>query len=501
MRRWLVSALAVALAGCTLIPAYHRPPSPVPNHWPADAPRSSSRRPSDAGIPGVAAADIGWQEFFTDPRLERLIAIALTNNRNLRIAVLNVEASQAQFRLQRAPLIPSISASGSGLIEKLPRDGGVAAAAGGGLGDSLAGAAPGATLHDYGAGLGFSSYELDLFGRERSLTQAAFEQYLAQRYIHRSVAISLVSEVASDYFTVLADQGLVTLSGDTLRSDEESYEITRAMYDHERTTQLALRQSESAVDRARVSLARDRGQLAKDMHALVLVLGEPVPKNLPPGETIEREGLLEQVPAGLPSELISRRPDILSAEHALEADNADIGAARAAFFPSIDLTASGGTASSSLSKLFAKGTGTWSFAPTLNLPLFTGGENRASLDLAHLEKNIAVANYQLAIQIAFREVSDALAARASYRDQLEAQRALVSADADAYRLAEMRFRAGLDSYLPTLTAQLSLYSARQQLIALRQEDLANEVSLYEALGGGWKRRTDLARNDLPSTLR
>jgi outer membrane protein, multidrug efflux system len=491
VKRLLLWALAAILAGCTLIPAYHRPPLPVPNRWPAEAPAGTAAPAPRAGAAGLPAAEVGWQEFFTDPRLKRLIAIALKNNRNLRIAVLNVEASQAEFRLQRAPLFPSISATGAGLIEKLPRNGGLAP--GGGLGNGLGAEAAGTTLREYSADLAFSSYELDLFGRERSLTQAAFEQYLAQRYTRRSVVIGLVSEVASDYFTVLADQALVRLSGETLRTDEQSYAITRAMYEHDRTTRLALRQSESAVDGARVSLAEYQGQLANATHALALVLGAPVPGDLPRSETIEREGLLEQVPAGLPSQLISRRPDILSAEHALEAANANIGAARAAFFPSIELTASGGTASSSLSTLFAKGTGTWTFAPSINLPLFAGGENRANLDLAHIETNVAVAKYALAIQSAFREVSDALSARASYRGELEAQRALVSAEADAYRLADMRFRAGLDSYLPTLTAQLSLYSARQQLITLRQADLTNEVSLYEALGGGWKRRTDLAR--------
>jgi outer membrane protein, multidrug efflux system len=487
VKRLLVSVLAAALAGCTLIPAYQRPPPPVPNRWPADAPTANSTAAPGAGTLSVPAADIGWQEFFADPRLERLVAIALENNRNLRIAVLDVEASQAQFRLQRAPLFPAISATGSGLVDKLPSSGASPYGRLGGGSDPY--------LRYFNAGIGFANYELDLFGRERSLTQQAFEQYLAQGYTRRSVEISLVSEVASDYFTVLADQALVTLSRNTLRDDKESYEITQAMFDHDRATLLALRQSESAVDGARASLAQYRGQLAKDTHALVLVLGEPIPRDLPAGETIEREGLLEQVPAALPSGLIARRPDILSAEHALEAANANIGAARAAFFPSIELTASGGTASSSLSKLFAMGTGTWSFAPTITLPLFTGGENRANLDLAHIEKNIAVANYELAIQTAFREVSDSLAARATYRDQLEAQRALVSADADAYRLADMRFRAGIDSYLPTLTAELSLYSARQQLITLRQADLTNEVTLYEALGGGWKRRTDLARNE------
>lgn len=485
MRHLLASGIAVAaLSGCTLIPAYHRPPSPVPSQWPADAPLSSSGGAVRGGAGATPAADIGWQELFSDPRLQRLVAIALENSQNLRIAVLNVEASQAQFRVQRGALFPSISASGSELAEKLPANGLPDAV---GASGASAFAAPGATLHSYSAELGFTGYELDLFGQERSLTRAAFEQYLAQDETRRSAQISLVGEVASDYFAVLADQALVKLTRETVRSDTESYDITLAMYQHDTTTLLSLRQSESAVDAARASLAQYQRQLALDTHALTLVLGAPIPAQLLQGANIEREGLLERVPAGLPSDLLSRRPDIVSAEHALEAANANIGAARAAFFPSISLTGSGGTSSSSLSSLFAKGTGTWSFSPTITLPIFTGGENLANLDLAHINQKIAVANYELAIESAFQEVSDALSARATYRDQLKAQRELVEADADAYRLADMRFRSGVDSYLPALTAQLSLYAAREQLIALRQADLTNEVTLYKALGGGWKR--------------
>jgi multidrug efflux system outer membrane protein len=236
-------------------------------------------------------------------------------------------------------------------------------------------------------------------------------------------------------------------------------------------------------------LAQYRRQLEQDTHALTLVLGQEIPTNLPPGKDMNAEGLLAAVPAGLPSDLLTHRPDILSAEHTLRAANANIGAARAAFFPSIQLTASGGTASNRLAGLFGSGTGSWSFAPTITLPIFTGGQNRANLDLAHIEKNVAVAQYELTIQTAFREVSDALSARGTYVDQRRAQESLVTADADAYRLAEMRFRSGVDSYLSTLDAQRSLYAAQQGLVTVRQAELTNQVTLYKTLGGGWQQYT------------
>jgi multidrug efflux system outer membrane protein len=288
---------------------------------------------------------------------------------------------------------------------------------------------------------------------------------------------------------VLADQALVKLTRETLRSESESYELTRAMYERDTTTLLSLRQAESTVDAARASLAQYQRQLAQDTHALTLVLGQDIPADLPESKDIEADGLLAEVPAGLPSGLLTRRPDILSAEHALRAANANIGAARAAFLPSIQLTASGGTASDRLGGLFGAGTGTWSFLPTITLPIFNGGQNLANLDLAHIEKSVAIAQYELTIQTAFREVSDALSARGTYLEQQRAQEALVAADADAYRLAEMRFRSGVDSYLATLDAQRSLYGAQQGLVTVREAALANQVTLYKALGGGWQPQT------------
>jgi multidrug efflux system outer membrane protein len=487
MKRRVIASLALlALNACSFIPHYQRPQSPVPERWPADT--SAASGTSAAGLP---ADQIGWQEVFTDLRLQRLVQIALQNNRNLRIAVLNVAASEAQFRIERGNLFPAISASGSGLAERLPANAGLPLGGTAGSGGSALQPTGGTatTFHYYSAGIGFTSYELDLFGRQRSLTTEAFEQYLAQTEAQRSTQISLVAEVATDYFAVLADQALLNLTMETLRSETESYELTRAMYDRDTTTLLSLRQAESAVDAARASLAQYQRHLEQDTHALTLVLGQEIPADLPPAMDINGEGLLAAVPAGLPSDLLTHRPDILSAEHNLRAANANIGAARAAFFPSIQLTASGGTASNRLNGLFRSGAGTWSFAPAVTLPIFSGGQNVANLDLAHIEKNVAVAQYELAIQTAFREVSDALSSRETYIDQRQAQEALVAADADACRLAEMRFRSGVDSYLSTLDAQRSLYAAAQGLVSVRQAELASQVTLYKALGGGWQQRT------------
>jgi outer membrane protein, multidrug efflux system len=481
-------ATAALLSACTLMPHYQRPQSPVPSQWPADAPGTTPTPPAaatpDANPAAVSADQIGWRDFFTDPRLERLIEVALANNRNLRIAVLNVSASEAQFRVERGNLFPAISASGSEVAERLP---GGAAVPLGGLGSPVEPVgSQGTTFRYFSAGIGFTNYELDLFGRERSLTTAAFEQYLAQSETRRSTQISLVAEVATDYFAVLADQALVKITQDTLQSESQSYELTRAMYEHDTTTLLSLRQAESAVDAARASLAQYQRQLAQDTHALALVLGQEIPADLPHGKDLDDPALLADIPAGLPSALLTQRPDILSAEHALRSANANIGAARAAFFPSIQLTASGGTESGRLSGLFRPGAATWNFAPTISLPIFTGGQNRANLDLAHIEKNVAIAQYELAIQTGFREVSDALSARGTYVDQRRAQGALVAADAEAYRLADMRFRTGVDSYLATLDAQRSLYAAQQDLVTVREAELANQVTLYKALGGGWE---------------
>jgi outer membrane protein, multidrug efflux system len=339
----------------------------------------------------------------------------------------------------------------------------------------------------YNPGIGFASYELDVFGRLRSLTSQAFNQYLGYAETARSAQISLVAEVASGYLTVLADQALLKIIRDTLASETANYDLTNVMFRRGTTTMLSARQAETTVATAHANLAQYTRQAAQqDEDALVLLLGEPIPTDPPRGKSLSEQGLLSELPPGLPSDLLFRRPDIVAAEHDLLAANANIGAARAAFFPSISLTGSGGVAGSQLSQLFTKGGLTWSFEPQISIPIFTGGQNEANLDLAKVQKNIQIAQCEKTIQTAFREVSDALAARTTYIDQVKSQRQLVNAAADEVRLSTQRFRAGVDNYLPLLEAQQSLYSAQQTLLSLNQARLANLVTLYKALGGGWR---------------
>jgi multidrug efflux system outer membrane protein len=288
---------------------------------------------------------------------------------------------------------------------------------------------------------------------------------------------------------VLADQALLKVTQDTLTSETDSYNLTNAMFKRGTTTLLSLRQAETAVDTARANLALYTRQSAQDENALVLLLGEPMPADLPAGKGLDNQGLLSDLPAGLPSDLLFRRPDVVAAEHNLIAANANIGAARAAFFPSISLTASGGVAGSQLNQLFTSAGTTWSFTPQINIPIFTAGQNQGNLDLAKVQKNIQVAQYEKTIQTAFREVSDALAARTTYIDQVRAQQQLVDAAADSVRLSTMLFKAGVDNYLPVLTAEQTLYPAQQTLLSLKLAQLANLVTLYKALGGGWNERT------------
>ncbi|MEJ0096278.1 MAG: efflux transporter outer membrane subunit [Methylocella sp.] len=487
-RAFTFSACAAALlGGCSLVPDYSRPDLPVASNYPSGAAYKGAKQAEDS------ADSIGWREFFADRRLQTLIYVALRNNRDLRVAVLNVAAAQAQFRVQRSELFPQISASAIAELGSLPANAAIPESpAGIASGTPGATASPASTINTgnqhvsyqfYNPGIGFASYELDVFGRLRSLTSEAFEQYLGYEETARSAQISLVAEVASGYLAVLADRDLLKITQDTLVSETASYELTNAMFKRGATTLLSLRQAETAVDTARTNLALYTRQEAQDENALVLLLGEPMPADLPPGKGLNGQGLLSDLPAGLPSDLLFRRPDIVAAEHDLIAANANIGAARAAFFPSISLTGSGGVAGTQLSRLFTKSALTWSFEPQITLPIFTGGQNEANLDLAHVQKNIQVAQYEKAIQTAFREVSDALAARTTYVDQVKAQRQLVNAAADSLRLSTHRFRAGVDDYLPVLQAQETLYSAQQTLLGLNQARLVNLVTLYKALGG------------------
>ncbi|WPO99105.1 AdeC/AdeK/OprM family multidrug efflux complex outer membrane factor [Pseudomonas sp. HR96] len=472
---------AIVLGGCSLIPDYQQPAAPVAAQYP-QGPAYSPAQAAD-----VAAAEQGWRQFFRDPILQQLIQNSLQNNRDLRVAALNVQAYQAQFRIQRADLFPSVGVQGDGVRQRVPAD--------------LSSSGQAGISSSYSVNAGFSAYELDLFGRIRSLSQQALEVYFSSEEARRSTQISLVASVANAYLTWQADQQLLKLTQDTLKAYEESLRLTSRSTDVGVSTALDLAQARTQVETAKISLARYTRAVAQDFNNLVVLVGAPIPNNLPQPMHLD-DDMLAEVPAGIPSDLLTRRPDILEAEHNLKAANANIGAARAAFFPRISLTATGGAGSSSLGDLFKGGQGTWLFEPTITLPIFTGGSLKASLDYSKIQKDINVANYEKAIQTAFQEVSDGLTARKTYVDQLQAQRDNVQANQDYYRLAERRYRIGIDSNLTFLDAQRSLFAAQQSLITDRLAQLQAEVNLYKALGGGWYERTgqaQVAQGVTPST--
>ena len=457
------AALLLSLGACTLEPHYDQPKAPVPAAW-ADGTATADR---------PRAADVGWRDFFPDPLLQELISEALANNRDLRIAALNVEAAQAQYRIRRADLFPSIAATGQEQSQRYPA----------GL---IAGGTPGTgeVVRFYEVGVGFTAYELDLFGRIRSLKHQALEQYLSTEATRRSTQISLVAEVASAYFTVIADETILNVTRQTLDSQSASYQLIKQSLDAGATTGLAAAQAATTVDTAQANLAAYTRQAAQDRNTLLLLIGGPLPGDFKVAADLDLHVLASDLPAGVPSQVLADRPDVLAAEHALIAANANIGAARAAFFPSITLTGTYGTASSELSGLFKSGSEAWTFAPQISLPIFTGGANRAGLDLAKVQKNVAVAQYEKTLQSAFKEVDDALSARATLDAQLAAQRALLRDATDSYHLSDLRFRSGVDSFLPALDAQRVLYSAQQSLVTVELTRLQNLATLYKALGGG-----------------
>ncbi|MET0613608.1 MAG: AdeC/AdeK/OprM family multidrug efflux complex outer membrane factor, partial [Pseudomonas caspiana] len=449
-----LAVTAVILSGCSLIPEYKQPAAPVA----AQYPQGPAYSPTEAA--NVAAAEQGWRQFFHDPALQQLIQTALVNNRDLRVAALNIDAYRAQYRIQRADLFPAVSADGSGSRQRVPAN--------------LSTTGESGITSQYSATLGVSAYELDLFGRVRSLSEQALQTYFSSEEARRSTQISLVANVANAYMTWQADKELLKLTEETLKTYEESLRLTSRSNEVGVSSALDLSQARTSVESAKVALARYQRQVAQDQNNLTLLLGTNLPDNLPPAQPLSAD-LLSALPAGLPSDLLQRRPDILQAEHSLQAANANIGAARAAFFPSISLTANAGTISPDLSGLFNGGSGTWLFQPSINIPIFNAGSLRASLDYSKIQKEISVANYEKAIQTAFQEVSDGLASRKTYNEQLQAQRDFVNANQDYYRLAERRYRIGIDSNLTFLDAQRSLFSAQQSLITDRLSQLTSEV--------------------------
>lgn len=458
----LIFGIAAFLGGCTMIPKYDRPPAPTPAAWPT----GPAYKTMPVQTNGPAATDLPWRGFFNDPRLQKVIDLALTNNRDLRVAVLAIEKTRAAYRIQRSNLLPTINVTGYGTKQQVFAN--------------VATFEESVQLGYNTVNVGFSSYELDLFGRVRSLKARALEQYLATEQARRSMQISLVAEVAGAYLNLAANRELLRLAHDTLESQESTYELIQRRCEMGDASDLDLRQAQTRVEAARVDIAKYTGLTALYENALNLLAGTTVPPECLPHEL----AVLPDIRAGLPAEVLQRRPDILQAENQLKAANANIGAARAAFFPSIILTGSYGTMDDQLGGLFKAGSSVWSFTPQITLPIFTAGKNMANLDTAKVERDICLAQYEKVIQTAFREVADALAQSGTLREQLAAQESLEQASFAAYLLADARYQNGIDGYLTVLDSQRALYGARQGLIALRLARLANLVTLYKVLGGG-----------------
>lgn len=470
--RCIASALLVTLvAGCSLQPVYQRPGAPVSAAFPAgEAYQTAAARTASATLP---AADIGWRDFLADPRLQRLVELALRNNRDLRVAALNVEKVQAQYRIQHAAMFPQVDAGAS------------ASATGTSTSRSGTGAN---TSRNYSVAVS-ASWEIDFFGRVRSLSDAAFEQYLASAYARKAAEILLVSEIADQYLTTLAYDEQLAVTRSTLETAQAAYKIVKLQFDTGIASELDLRLSETTVEQAQANYAAQVRLRAQAENALVLLIGQPLPPDLPPPVRLGAQQILTDIPAGMPSDLLQRRPDILQAEASLRSENANIGAARAAFFPRISLTGTFGTASAALGGLFAAGSSAWSFVPSLAMPIFTAGANQANLDVATVQKDIGIAQYEKAVQTAFREVADGLAARGTYDNQLAAQQRYTDTQQRRLELANMLYTSGTDSYLSVLTAQTDLYNAQLALVTTRLNRLTSLVDLYRSLGGGWIQRS------------
>lgn len=466
LRGVTVAIVLSALAGCsTMAPKYEQPALPVPAAWPSGPAYKEIQ--ADSGKP---LAEIPWQEFFVDPQLQKLIALALENNRDLRVAVLNIERSRARYQIQRAELLPKVDANAKADFQRIA--------------ENFSGTGLPENLHQYRLELGVSSYELDLFGRVRSLKDQALEQYLSTEQARRSVQISLVSQVAATWLALASDRERLLLARETLASQQDSYRLINSRYEAGISSGLDLNQARTSVDAARVDIARYTALAAQSENALNLVVGAAVPADLLPPSLSETLTAMQDVAPGLPSDVLLNRPDILQAENLLKGANANIGAAQAAFFPRITLVSHVGFGSDELGSLFDSGAFVYKFAPQISLPIFDGGSNQANLKVSKVDRDIAAARYEQAIQTAFREVADALAQRGTIDEQLAAQQSLTAATAERLRLSQARFDKGVDSHLNVLDSQRSLYASQQGLINVRLSRLANQVTLYKVLGGG-----------------
>jgi multidrug efflux system outer membrane protein len=456
------------LAGCSLQPTYEQPDAPVSPIYPAGPAYKDA-----SGNTKLPAAEIGWKEFLKDDRLQRIVELALANNRDLRVAALNIAQFEAQYRITRSNIFPQVSADARSSAQRAP---------------AIAGGGTNIITHEYSAGLS-ASWTLDFFGRLRSLNDQALQQYFATAQAGKATYILLVSQVTDQYLTMLAADELLAVTKHTLDTAQQSYELALAQFQGGTGTELSVNQAQTVVEQAKANYAAQVRSRAQAENLLVLLVGQPLPADLPAGQPFNSQAFLADIPEGLPSDLLTRRPDIMEAEANLRAAYANIGAARAAFLPDISLTATLGTASTALSGLFGAGSAAWSFVPSITQPIFTGGALTANLDLAKLQRDSSVARYEKAIQAAFREVADGLAARGTYDDQIAALERYVTAAQSFLELSELRFKTGVDSYLNVLTAQTNLYTAQQLLVSTRLARLTSLVDLYQSLGGGWIAQT------------
>ncbi|MBJ7221321.1 MULTISPECIES: efflux transporter outer membrane subunit [unclassified Brenneria] len=462
-RQFIIALLPLLLGGCmSLDPAYQRPDAPVPAVWPQ----------SDTAPAASDAAAIPWRSAIVDAKLQRVIDIALSDNRDLRKALADIEAARAQYGIQRAGQFPTVNAGVEGTRSRALTS------------DASSSNNSTAISQSYSANLAVSAFELDLFGKTRSLSEAALQSYLSTEAAAKSTRLTLIADTATAYIALATARSDLLLSQQTMQSAQHSLEVTRNRQRNGVASGVDVAQAETVYQQARADVASNTTAVAQSKNALDLLAGQPIAEALLPGELTTLAQAVSPVSAGISSAVLLQRPDVLAAEHTLKSANADIGAARAAFFPSLTLTASGGVSSSALSTLFSHGAGVWSLAPSLTLPIFDGGANRAALQYAEAQKKGYIASYEKAIQSAFKEVADALARKATIDEQIAAQRDYVAAAERSYQLADSRYREGADTYLNVLDAQRTLYSARQTLISIEQTRLNNLVTLYNALGGG-----------------
>jgi len=460
----VVMSIVVFLGGCSLAPKYQQSQTPISDTWPQGEAYGNTQAVS--GIP--PAQDLNWQDFFTDQKLKKIIETALDNNRDLRIAALNVEKARAQYGIQRAELFPALDASGAWSKQGRSKD--------------LINPGESRTVEQYNADLGIASWEIDFFGRLRSLKDQALEEYMATEQARRSAQITLISEVARAYLTLAADRENLKLARSTFESQRASYDLIRKSYQFGLSTEIDLRRAQTPMDAAQRDVHRYTQLEAQDQNALNLLAGASVPEEMLPAD-LSSVAPAQEISSGLSSATLLSRPDILAAEHRLKGAYAYIGAARAAFFPRISLTSSVGTASDELSGLFGSGSNTWNFAPQGVMPIFDA-RIWAALRVSRADREIMLNEYEKTIQTAFKEVADALAVRGTINQQVSAQQSLVDASARTYRLSNKRYTIGIDDYLSVLDAHRSLYSQQQTLISLHLTRIANQVNLYAVLGGG-----------------